>query len=148
MLVPIIAQAVVSERLSASPIDDGSILEGDPVATAKLVAKSRDRLMWVSLWHCTPGTFDWRYAEDEVVYILSGEVFLSSGGGAERRLGAGDVALFPAKSACRWRVTQPLRKVAVLRKQVPRPLSLAIRAWNRLLLALTPRRAPASSLSG
>ena len=27
-------------------------------------------------WECTPELFNWFYAEDETVYIISGEVFI------------------------------------------------------------------------
>jgi len=83
-------------------------------------------------WDCTPGLFNWHYQEeDEVVYIVSGEVFIGTGTGPEQRLGPGDVALFPAGSSCTWRVTQPVRKFAVLRKDVPRVFSLGLRAWHK-----------------
>lgn len=149
MRAPVVLEAAASARLDASPIAREWVLEGAPVANAKVVAKSRDKTMWVALWHCTPGIFNWHYAEDEIAHIISGEVFISVGDGAERRLQGGDVVLFPAGSSCRWRVTEPVRKVAVLRKHAPRPFSLAIRAWHKFRSIVACRdRAPASALSG
>lgn len=149
MLTPIILEAAASVSLDAGSIAREWVLEGEPATSAKAVAKSRDKNMWVTVWHCTPGIFNWHYAEDEVAYIISGEVFVSAGGGAERRLRAGDVVLFPAGSSCRWRVTEPVKKVAVLHKHAPRPLSLAIRAWNKCLSIVARRgRTPMLALLG
>jgi len=100
---------------------------------------SQDKTSRTMVWECTPGVFDWHYDEDEVVYIIAGEVFITSRDGAERRLGEGDMAHFPAGSACRWRITQPVRKIAVLRKNMPKLFSLGVRAWHKL------RRAGGSS---
>ena len=83
-------------------------------------------------WECTPGLFNWFYAEDETVYIISGEVFIKTDG-TERRLGQGDFAFFPGGSSCTWRVTDTIRKVAFLRKDVPQLVGFAILAWHKLL---------------
>ena len=51
------------------------------------------------------------YSVDETVHIISGEVFVTDDGGAERRLGPGDMAFFPAGSASTWRVPSEVRKI-------------------------------------
>ena len=65
--------------------------------------------------------------------VVSGEVFVTTETGEERRLGPGDFAFFPAGSFATWRVTKLLRKVAVLRDPLPRSLTLGLRVWNKLL---------------
>jgi hypothetical protein len=88
-------------------------------------------------WDCSPGIFNWHYVEDdEVVYILEGEVFISGPDGTEWRLGPGDMALFPAGSSCKWRVTKPVKKIAILHKRLPWFVGLGVRAWHRFLRTL------------
>jgi hypothetical protein len=76
--------------------------------------------MTVIAWSCTKGSFRWQYHVDEMVHILSGEVFVTDETGSERRLGPGDTAFFPAASAAVWRVTQDVRKVAVCHVAMPK----------------------------
>ncbi len=134
MLQPVIISADKSADLEPSPIVADWILEGEPAARAKVLAMTQDKTARIMSWDCTPGVFNWHYdEEDEVIYIISGEVFISTGDGRESRLGPGDVALFPAGSSCTWRVTKPVRKVAFLRKRMPPLVSLGVRAWRKLL---------------
>jgi uncharacterized protein len=88
-------------------------------------------------WSCTPGRFEWHYAVDETVHIISGEVFVTDENGKSHRLGPGDMAFFPAGSHSVWDVTKEVRKLAVCRHSMPRPFGFALRAWNRLLQRLT-----------
>jgi hypothetical protein len=52
------------------------------------------------------------------------------------------MALFPAGTSCRWRVTKRVQKIAILHKRLPWPVSFAVRAWNRFLRAVPFRKAP------
>lgn len=85
------------------------------------------------VWDCSPGVFDWHYNKDETLVVVSGEVFISEGSATERRLGPGDWAFFPGGTSARWRVTEHVRKVAVLRETLPRPLGLAVRLTKGVL---------------
>jgi uncharacterized cupin superfamily protein len=115
------------------PITPGWILGGLPEARAKLLATSQDKTSNIMVWECTPGRFNWQYTEDESVCIISGEVFITTVDGTERRLGQGDMAFFPAGTSCTWRVTERVRKVAFLRKDMPPLLGLGVRVWHKLL---------------
>jgi uncharacterized protein len=137
----IIIATAASAALSPAPIYPEWILEGQPVAHNKMLALSHDKTQRTMAWECTPGLFNWHYTEDETVYIITGEVFITSKDGTERRLGGGDIAFFPAGTSCVWRVTQCVRKVAFLRKDLPRPVGFGIRAWNKALRAAGIRRA-------
>jgi uncharacterized cupin superfamily protein len=129
----IVIAAAASANLDPAPITPAWILEGAPVARDKRLATSRDKTSFTVAWECTPGRFDWHYSEDESVCIISGEVFITTTNGTERRLGPGDMAFFPAGSSCTWRVTECVRKVAFLRKDMPQVLGLGIRVWHKLL---------------
>src|ERR1700688_4255015 len=119
-------------ELSPSPFPSEWILDGCPQARATAIAHSRDGAMTVIAWSCTKGRFRWHYQVDEMVHILSGEVFVTDQSGAERRLGPGDTALFPAGSASVWHVTRDVRKVAVCHVAVPQLVGLGLRIWSKL----------------
>lgn len=146
MLYPIIIAAAATVELEPTPISPHDIIAGAPQARGKVLAKSYDRTTWVMAWECTEGTFNWRYSQDETVVIIYGEVLITDEKGQTRRLGPGDMGFFPARSACRWQVTEPVKKVAVLRKDLPLPIGFGVRAWHKLLHA-THLRARATPLS-
>jgi len=129
----IVIASAASADLGPAPITPDWIIEGAPEARNRLLARSDDRTSSVLVWECTPGRFNWSYAEDEAVSIISGEVFITTADGLERRLGPGDMAYFTAGSSCTWRVTERVRKVAFLRKDMPLLLGFAVRAWHKLL---------------
>jgi hypothetical protein len=106
------------------------VLEGNPQARAKEIARSDDASMRLIVWSCTQGRFRWQYSVDETVQILSGEVIVTDHNGEECRLGPGDSAFFPAGTTSVWHVTEPVRKVAVCRARLPRVVTLGLRAWN------------------
>jgi uncharacterized cupin superfamily protein len=119
-------------ELAPSPFPAEWVLEGRPQAQATAIARSADGAMTVVAWSCTKGRFRWQYSGDEMVHILSGEVFITDQSGIERRLGPGDTAFFPAGSSSVWRVTRDVRKVAVCHVAAPRLVGLALRGWNKL----------------
>ena len=129
----IVIEATASVDLEPAPISADWILDGTPEARSGLLAKSGDRTSSIMVWGCTPGRFSWHYSEDETVVVVSGEVFITTEKGEERRLGQGDMGFFPAGSSCTWRVNDRVKKVAVLRKNLPPLLSIGVRAWNKLL---------------
>jgi uncharacterized cupin superfamily protein len=137
----IVIAASTMTDLDAAPIVPSWILSGAPEARNKLLANSEDRTTYIMAWECTPGRFDWHYTEDETLVIVSGEVFISNQAGQERRLGPGDMAFFPAGSSCTWRITEKVRKVAVVRSALPMPFALCLRVWNKMfqIMGLRPR---------
>ena len=115
------------------PILPDWVLSGTPISRVKNVVRSRDRTSHVVVWECTRGRFKWRYRQDEVVVIVSGEVFITTDEGQERRLGPGDLAFFPAGSSSIWRVPERVRKVAVIREPLWWPLGLGLKGLKKLL---------------
>ena len=136
----IVLTAPAQVDLRPAPIAAEWILADAPEAQCEVISRSRDGAAFSVVWECSPGVFNWHYREDETVVLLAGEVFITDDSGIERRLGPGDTGFFPAGSSCRWRVTERVKKVAVLRKSLPLPLGLSLRAWNRFLRLLEPRR--------
>ena len=58
-------------------------------------------------------------------------------GRRERRLGPGDMAFFPAGSRSLWRVPVAVRKLAVCRHALPKPLGFVLRAWRKMIALAT-----------
>ena len=123
--------------LDPAPIKAAWVVEGTPQARARELARSADGTSVVIAWSCTAGRFNWHYGVDEMVHVVSGEVFVTDEGGVERRLGPGDMAFFPAGSRSLWRVPVAVRKLAVCRHALPKPLGFAVRAWKKLIALAT-----------
>jgi uncharacterized protein len=97
------------------------------------LARSADGTAVVVAWSCTAGRFYWHYGVEEMLHIISGEAFVTDDAGVERRLGPGDMAFFPAGSRSLWHVPVAVRKLAVCRHALPKPLGFALRAWHKLM---------------
>jgi uncharacterized protein len=131
------SKSIVTAKVAATEVFLGAmapsmVLDGTPKSGSRILVKSHDgnAIAWV--WECTVGTFVWRYGEDETVYIISGEVFISTKNGEEKRLGPGDMVFFPGGISCKWRVTIPVRKFAITRKDLPPPLGFTVRALHKV----------------
>jgi uncharacterized protein len=120
----------VQVNLSPSPIRAGWVLEGNPVARNKLVSVSADGAAKSYIWDCTAGRFNWFYEADETIYIIEGGVVVKDASGTARRLRAGDTYLFPAGARTEWHVENYIRKFAIIRTPLPRPLVLAKRGYQ------------------
>jgi uncharacterized cupin superfamily protein len=114
------------------PFPSEMVFKGRPESRSKTLAKSEDRNSYVMLWECTPGCFQWHYTRDETIVVLSGEAFLLSENGEERRFGAGDMGFFPAGTTCNWRVDDHFKKIAVMRDSIWPPLGYALKAWDKV----------------
>jgi len=121
--------------LQSAPICRDWILDGEPTARNRVISKSQDGTSVTLLWDCTAGQFNWIYDTDETVYIIEGSATLTDASGT-RRIAAGDVVFFPAGTSATWRVGDYVRKVAVFRHALPRPLGLAVRVGHRANQAL------------
>jgi uncharacterized protein len=133
----VIFAAPAEVELAPDPIRPHWIIEGTPQARSKRLAQSADGTAMIMAWSCTAGRFNWHYAVDETLHIISGEVFVTDENGAIRRLLPGDMAFFPAASRSTWHVPRYVRKLAVCRHGMPRPFGLLLRACNRAIGLLT-----------
>ena len=120
-------------EMEPDPIPAEWILAGAPEARANKLVTSRDWSSTIVVWECTPGSFRWHYSKDETIHFLSGEAFMIDDDGEEHRFGAGDIVFFPAGTACTWRVTQHIRKVAVIRETMWRPLGFVLKMSKKIL---------------
>jgi uncharacterized cupin superfamily protein len=97
------------------------------------VVRSHDLTSDIVVWECTAGRFECQYHQDEALIVVAGEAFITDDKGEERRLGPGDLGFFPAGTSCIWRVPESVRKIAVLRETMWRPVGLGLKIWKRLL---------------
>lgn len=61
-------------------------------------------------WSKEVSTFPWSYSEQEIAYVLEGEVTVTPKDGAPVSFGAGDLVTFSAGLSCTWQVKKALRK--------------------------------------
>lgn len=117
----------------SKPILSEWVLSGEPMSKTVSLARSHDWTSNIIVWECTAGSFTWSYTQDETLVVVSGEAFITNLKGEECRLGPGDFAFFPAGSSCTWRVPRIVRKVAIVRETMWRPLGLCLKLWKKAL---------------
>lgn len=61
------------------------------------------------IWTKEVSEFDWHYDEQEICYLLEGEVEVTTTEG-KVRFGQGDLVTFPQGLDCTWQVKKPVRK--------------------------------------
>ena len=131
--------------LDPQPIAAAGILAGTPVGSAKVLLKTQDKTSHLVVWECTAGEFVWDYAEDETAIVISGEAVVTGSDGEDLSLSPGSVVFFPAGSSSLWRIPDRIKKVAILRKDLPPAVGIGVRAWHKFLRVTRLRRI--SSLS-
>ena len=62
------------------------------------------------IWKKEVSEFPWHYDEQEICYLLEGEVDVTPDGGAPVSFGAGDLVTFPAGMGCYWKITRAVCK--------------------------------------
>ncbi|MCP8897235.1 DUF861 domain-containing protein [Shinella daejeonensis] len=129
---PLVAAAVDDLELEAAPINPAWILEGAPRARASSHSSAADDQAMTAVWDCTAGAFRWYFDWDETVAIVEGEVHVTSEDGGQRTLSAGDLAYFPAGTWAVWRVDSYVRKIAFCRRQIPAPVTLALKMGDKV----------------
>jgi len=134
---PMLSVDPATVELQPEPIPPEWILSGAPVARSHKLLTSYDWTSTIVVWDCTAGRFTWRYGQDEVILVVSGEAFLINDKGEERRFGPGDIGFFPAGTLATWRVADYIRKVAVLRETMWRPLGFILKVSKKLVRIVT-----------
>jgi uncharacterized protein len=148
MTAPVFESVLLDDvLLEPDPIDPAWILEGQPVARAGLWSQSRDTTTTSWVWDCTAGRFNWYFEADETMYVIEGEVIIKTEGQEPRSLRAGHAALFYAGTRAEWYVPEYVRKHAILRPHMSKPVLLALKMSRKLTPkpeGYLPRRAPSS----
>ncbi len=129
----IVTAALSDVELEPSQMPADWILQGTPQIRSKMLVRTHDWTSNIVVWECTAGSYRWHYNQDEAVFVLSGEGFMTNENGAERRFGPGDMGFFPAGTTCTWRHPDHFRKVAVLKESMWRPLGFCFKAWCKIL---------------
>jgi len=127
---PVVISTPAATQLAPAPIPSDWILDGKPEARRAELSRSPDGAAVTVVWETSKGRFRWYFNIDETVNILDGEVFVSDGKNAERRLGPGDVGYFPAGTWSVWRVPDHVRKIAFIRHGMATPIAFLARAWD------------------
>lgn len=133
--------------LQPDPIPQEWILEGIPTARRKQLVGSSDNLSSTHMWDCTAGRFNWYYTTDEVIYVLEGSVVVEDIAGVRRRLGAGDIFLFPAGTRFHWTVPHYIRKIAFLHRPLSRKMRL-LKGIYDFFTSPFKRKQPATAFTG
>src|SRR5690349_6983852 len=72
-----------------APINPNWIVDGSPHARAGLHSPSVDGNASTHIWECTAGTFWWTFHDEETVFILEGQVRVTTPNGETRTLQPG-----------------------------------------------------------
>jgi uncharacterized cupin superfamily protein len=62
------------------------------------------------IWTKEASEFPWEYDEEEVCYLLEGQVTVTPEGGEPVEFGKGDLVTFPRGMRCTWKITRDVRK--------------------------------------
>lgn len=81
----------------------------------KVEEASEDRLAELGvkswpIWEKEVSEFDWHYDEQEVCYLLKGEVEVTTAAGNKVEFGAGDLVTFPQGMDCVWKIKEDVKK--------------------------------------
>jgi len=62
------------------------------------------------IWTKEVSEFPWTYDEQEICYLLEGDVIVIPDGGKPVQFGKGDLVTFPAGMSCTWKILKNVRK--------------------------------------
>jgi uncharacterized cupin superfamily protein len=62
------------------------------------------------IWEKEVSEFPWEYDEQEICYILEGDVIVTPEKGEPVRFGKGDLVVFSEGLRCRWKINKAVRK--------------------------------------
>lgn len=99
-----------------APINPDWIVDGSPHARAGLHSPSVDGNASTHIWECTAGTFWWTFHDEETVFILEGQVRVTTPNGETRTLQPGDIAYFAEGTKALWDIDDYVKKIAFCRK--------------------------------
>ncbi|GIK98675.1 MAG: cupin [Alphaproteobacteria bacterium] len=93
-----------------------ALTEGQREASRTLWA-SKDGLMEIGVWECTPGRFTAdREAAAEFCHFLEGRIEMCHADGTKKILGPGDALMLPRGWKGEWNILEPTRKIYVIHR--------------------------------
>jgi uncharacterized cupin superfamily protein len=86
------------------------VISGQPKASGTVFSKSADGRCMRGIWDCTPGSFHWRWTDDETIVVVSGRATVDMADGRRIELNPGDLAFFEKGQASVWTIHENFRK--------------------------------------
>ncbi len=108
------------------------IVSGTPQTRGAPVTTSTDGAMWVEVWDCTAGSFNWHYDLHETIHIVDGGATIVDADGTVWDAKPGDVITFRRDTSAFWTVPTYIRKVAFLYRPLPFTGGIPRSMWDRL----------------
>lgn len=116
------ATRLASMALDRVPLASDRIVGGEPVIREKPRSLGRtfpligaDR--WASVWDCTEGSFQHKFAKDTIMQVIAGEVVLSSEEILSHSVQAGDITQFSSGSTLIFTVPHYVRVYTISNDQ-------------------------------
>ena len=120
----------VARALGRFDVDPSWVKSGTPNFRGTETARAADGSGSTGLWACDgPSTFEWRFASDETVHLLEGQVHVEYLG-RHFTLNPGDTATFHFGTRAVWHVPQHAKKVFVLHQP-----GRLVRLWRKVFPA-------------
>ena len=137
MSSPVVFAAPAEIELGPNPVNPDWIIDGTPQARAKCLAESADGTSSVMAWSCTPGRFEWYYAVDETVHIISWRGFRHRRERQDSPARAGGHGLFPGRQPQRLAGDEGSAQTCRVPPQHAAAVGFVLRAWNKVVHRLT-----------
>ncbi|MDO8481086.1 MAG: cupin domain-containing protein [Nanoarchaeota archaeon] len=77
---------------------------------SKATAEEKERAKTWPIWEKEESDFPWTYDEEELCYIIEGEVDVTNEEGKSFKFKKGDFVVFPKGMRCKWHVKKPVKK--------------------------------------
>ena len=68
-----------------------------------------------SIWEKEASSFQWEYDDEEVCYILEGDVIVTPESDAPVHIQPGDLVTFPKGMVCHWQINKAIKKHFIFR---------------------------------
>lgn len=99
----------VTSELVTEPLDPSSIVSGDPVTSALVLAEDEDKGEEAGFWRCEPGVFrDTEVAE--TFLVITGRAVIEFATGETVAVKPGDIHRFHGGEETVWKVEETLLK--------------------------------------
>jgi uncharacterized cupin superfamily protein len=143
---PVLVAAIAADDdLQPAPINATWIKSGNPTTRSRRVVLVDDADFSGTIWETTAARFEWHYGPDELVWIVEGEVEITSASGRTFTARAGDAFFVPGGQVLQWNVPVYVKKLALNAVHVPplRRLATRVPFARQIVRRLRPTRSHA-----